>query len=186
MNRAFLIFFIFTLFCGCKENEQTQREYLISDTNFNFTKISAQEINKIENENNGIQMRKPYKITLSKSYFPEIKKYEFEQPKVFWRDSANVKNTVSYFFTKKDSIVRVIEYSWNKPNNNDSIISKIYDNNIKIISNKLQQKGKITNEAKDSWKQQIISWENDSIYVWSFIFGYDLPQRTRVIIRRKI
>ena len=185
MNKILSLILTFVLICGCNKNEQFQKEYLIPQTNFNFEKISAQKIIQIENENHGIQMRKPYKVTLSKSYFPDIENYEFEQPKVFWRDSANIKNIVSYFFTKKDSRVRVIEYSWNKPKDNDSIISKIYENNIKIISNKLRQKGKITNESKNSWKQQIITWENDSIYVWSFIFGYDLPQRTRVIIRQK-
>jgi len=185
MYRTIPKIFIFVFLFGCKKNETIQRKYFIDNTNFSFAKMSAQNVKNIESQKNGIQMRKPYKIELSESYFPEIKKYEFEQPLIYWRDSANIKNTISYFFTKKDSLVRVIEYSWSKPKDNDSIIAKIYKNNIKIISEKLKQKGKIVNETKDSWKQQIISWENDSIYVWSFIFSQNLPERTRVIIRQK-
>ena len=185
MNRIIPIIFTLFFFLSCKKSEKIQREYSIKNTNFNFQKKSAKEIGTIEDLNKGIQKRKPYKVTLGESYFPDIKKNEFEQPLIFWRDTANLKNTISYFFTKKDSVVRVIEYAWSKPKDNDSIISKIYKNNIKLISKKLNQKGKIINESKDSWKQQIISWENDSIYVWSFIFIDKLPQRTRVIIRQK-
>lgn len=186
MNRIFPLFLTLFFILNCKNENRTQREYLLKETNFNFQKIIAKDINEIENENAGIQMRKPFKVTLSESYFPEIEKYEFEQPIIYWRDSSNIKNTVSYFFTKKDSLVRVIEYAWSKPKDNDSIILKIYEENLKIISKKLNQKGKVKNEHNNNWKQQIISWENDSIYVWSFIFSNKLPRRTRVIIRQKL
>ena len=185
MNRLIPIIFSLLFFSSCKKNEQIQREYSIKNTKFNFEKLTTQKINKIESENGGIQVRKPYKVTLGESYFPDVKNYEFEQPLIYLRDSANIKNAVSYFSTKKDNKVRVIEYSWSKPKDNDSIIAKIYENNIKIISRKLNQNGKITNETSDSWKQQIVSWENDSIYIWSFIYSEDLPKRTRVIIRQK-
>ena len=186
LNRIFVIFLTFSFILNCQNKEQIIREYSVNKTKFNFEKITAKNVVEIEGVNKGIQIHKPYIVTLGESYFPELTKYEFEQPLIYWRDTANLKTAVSYFFTKKDSIVRVIEYSWSKPKDNDSIIAKIYQNNVEQISKIFNQKGKIMNESKDYWKQQIISWENDSVYVWSFIFSSELPQRTRVIIRQKI
>ena len=186
MNRKLSIIFLVTLIIvGCSKKKVISKFYFAPNTVFEFQKINTKNIKNIEILNNGIEMRKPYKVTLGESYFPEIEKYKFHQPIVYFRDTSNITTIISYFFTEKDSLVRLIEYSWSKPQDNDSIISEIYTNNNKIIEAKFKIKSEVINESEDYWKQQTKIWENDSIYVKSFIFSSKTPDRTRVIIRQK-
>ncbi|MES2543525.1 MAG: hypothetical protein V4548_01475 [Bacteroidota bacterium] len=189
MKQIYFILLVLIVF-SCKDKEKPKlNDVKISKTKFEFNRIKFSDIKKIEEENNGIQFTKPINITLSKDYFPEIDKYEFEQPKIFVRDTLNMETTVSYFFTKKDSVVRLIEYSWNqgrkKGRKKEPFIDDLYNFNKVEISKSLKQSGEEKSEKVDYWWQKIIRWDNDSTHIYSFIFGMEKGQRTRVIIRYK-
>ena len=47
----------------------------------------------------------------------------------------DVNTAVSYYYTKKDNVVRVISYAWNEQDDNQSI-QKIFDTNKKLFTKK--------------------------------------------------
>ena len=175
---------ILLLFISCKKEVETS-DIELKNTHFELSKINFLDIKKIEKFNNGTEVEKSYGISLSESYFPEIDKYEFEQPIIYVRDTLNLSTSVSYFFTKKDSIIRLIEYSWNQDLKKVSFIDSLYKLNKKLISKSLKNYGTESYEEVDYWWQKKNRWDNDSIHVFSFIFGVKEGQRTRVIVRYK-
>jgi len=177
-----LFILLFVLNCKPKDNLENVK---IHSTEIIFTQPKFSDIQKIENKNNGIEYKKPYNIGLSKEYFPEIDKYEFAQPKIYRRDTANLQTQISYFYTKKDSIVRLIEYSWSRSKKQKPFINRLYEFNKKRISKKLAQDGIEKSDKIDYWWQKIIRWDNDSAHIYSFIFGIKEGQRTRIIVRFK-
>lgn len=181
-----LIFQIFILLSvvGCKPKKSLEK-VSIRNTEIELNQVKYSDIKKIESENNGIEYKKPFKISLSKEYFPEIDKYEFAQPRIFRRDTANLDTQISYFFTKNDSIVRLIEYSWNQGEKKIPFIAELYNFNKNKISEFLSQEGNEKSEKIDYWWQKIVRWDNDSTHVYSFIFGIEEGQRTRIIVRFK-
>ncbi|WP_299628335.1 hypothetical protein [uncultured Tenacibaculum sp.] len=175
---------ILLLFISCKK-EIKKKGVKLKDTNFELSQINYPDIKKIEEINNGIEIGKSSGISLSKSYFPEIDKYEFDQPIIYKRDTTNSSTSVSYFFTKKDSIVRLVEYSWYQNSKKETFIDSLYQINKRRISKILKTNGTETYKKVDYWWQKENHWDNDSIHVFSFIFGIKEGKRTRVIIRYK-
>lgn len=182
--KIYIRFFVLLLILNCKQKANLENVKIIS-TEFIFHQPKFSDIQKIENKSNGIEYKKPYNIGLSKEYFPEIDKYEFAQPKIYRRDTTNLDTEISYFFTKKDSIVRLIEYSWNQDKKKKLFIDELYKFNKTRISKQLSKKGIEKSEKIDYWWQKIIRWDNDSTHIYSFIFGIDEGQRTRIIVRFK-
>ncbi|WP_449398689.1 hypothetical protein [Chryseobacterium wanjuense] len=159
--------------CGSKtESISRKTNVKILPTEFIYNKINLSDIQHIEEKNKGIQYTKPYKIGLSKDYLPDIVNYEFAQPIIYRRDTTNLDTQVSYFFTKKDSILRLIEYSWSQDDKHQLFIDKLYNFNKKSIC-KTFGEGDEKYQKIDYWWQKIIRWDNDSIHVYSFIFGTD-------------
>ena len=138
-----------------------------------------------ENKVNSAKKSVEYTISLSKEYFPEVDKYNFAQPIIYKRKNQSLNTEVSYFFTESDSIVRLIEYSWDRKRNSDSI-SDLFKYNNKILNKFFRKKGTENYQTYDWGWQKITSWENDSVYVYQFIFGKEkTAKRTRVIVRFK-
>lgn len=185
MKQIYFIILVLFVF-SCKRIESPKLNNInIGKTKFEFSRVQFSDIEKIEKENNGTEFTKPFSVSLSKEYFPEIDKYEFAQPKIYVRDTLNMSTTVSYFFTKKDSIVRLIEYSWDKDRKEKAFIDKLYKFNKTQISKSLKDNGIEKSQKIDYWWQKIIRWDNDSTHIYSFIFGIEDGQRTRVIVRYK-
>lgn len=185
MKQIYLIILVSFIF-SCKRVEKTKlNDVIISKTKFEFNRITFSDIERIEKENNGIEITKSYNISLSKDYFPEIDDYEFAQPKMYVRDTLNIETVVSYFFSKNDSVIHLIEYSWNKDRKKKQFIDELYEFNKTQISNSLKDKGTENSEKVDYWWQKKIRWDNNSAHIYSFIFGIKEGQRTRVIIRYK-
>ncbi|MCT2564737.1 hypothetical protein [Chryseobacterium herbae] len=182
--KIFIHLFVLLSILNCKP-ENNFENVKIQNTAIEFKQIKLSDIRKIEKKNNGIEYTKPFNIGLSKEYFPDIEKYEFAQPIIFRRDTANLDTQVSYFFTKNDSILRLIEYSWNQDKKKVTFIDNLYNFNKGYISKKLSRKGEETNEKTDDWWQKIVRWDNDSTHIYSFIFGVNEGQRTRIIVRFK-
>lgn len=182
--KIYIQLFVLLFVLNCKPKDKLEDVKIIS-TELIFNQPKFSDIQKIENKNSGIEYTKPINISLSEDYFPEIENYEFAQPKIFRRDTTNLDTEISYFFTKKDSIVRLIEYSWNQDEKKKSFIDNLYEFNKKRISKKLAQDGIEKSEKVDYWWQKIVRWDNDSTHIYSFIFGVDEGQRTRIIVRFK-
>ena len=178
--------FILLLFFNCKQEISLKKQNVkIKNTIFEYKQPNFSDIQSIEKANNGIKYARNIDIRLSNSYFPEIEKYEFAQPIIYHRDTANLDTQISYFFTKNDSIVRLIEYSWHQDKKKNPFMDNLYQFNKKKISEELAMKGLEKNEKVDYWWQKIIRWDNTSMHIYSFIFGVQEGQRTRVIVRFK-
>lgn len=169
---------------GCNLIDERKKVELIN-TDFEFGRINVKKIKMIEGNIEGAQFYKPFSISLSEGYFPNNSDFDFAQPILFDRDTLNLNTSVSYFYTKNDSVVRLIEYSWNQDSDRKFFIDSLYSFNRRHISDILKDNGKEVLKDEGNWWQKKTIWENDSIYVFSFIFGYNKGQRTRVIIRQK-
>lgn len=121
----------------------------------------------------------------SQGYFPELNIYEFNQPKFYDRRDRSRLTAVSYFYTEKDSIVRVISYAWNEQDDNDSI-QEIFDKNKKLFVDFFKNNGNAKRTDKPTYWQDELRWENKNILVFQFILGNEKgPYRTRTIIKYK-
>ncbi|PHS62819.1 MAG: hypothetical protein COB12_10405 [Flavobacterium sp.] len=81
---------------------------------FHFDQIKVNESLEIENKHNSTEYFPKYTISISKDYFPNATDYELAQPKVYNRPENIdfIPVQVEYFYTNKDSIVRLIVYNW--------------------------------------------------------------------------
>ena len=158
------------------ETDLNNSLYLISDT-------------KIEKKNSGIKYTKPINNYLSKDYFPDLDKYDFAQPIIYQRDTLNLNTEISYYFTKNDSIVRLIEYSWNtnwEIKNQKPFIADLYSLNNSFIAKKMKLNSKEEFQKFDNGWRKGKNWENQKINIYSFVLGSDNEgYRTRVIVRQK-
>ncbi|BAP30915.1 uncharacterized protein CHSO_1878 [Chryseobacterium sp. StRB126] len=176
--------FILLSFFNCKQKVSLENVQ-IQSTVFEYKQPNISDIQYIEKTHGGIKYIGNINIGLSEEYFPEIDKYEFAQPIIYHRDTANLDTEISYFFTKNDSIIRLIEYSWDQDKKKELFIDSLYQLNKKNISEELAMKGLEKSKTVDYWWQKIIRWDNASMHIYSFIFGMEEGQRTRVIVRFK-
>ena len=178
--RHSLIFILTIVFLGsCKSQPMTQ----LSIT-FSLTRPDLDKVDSIETENGGIRIFKPYTIGVSKDYFPNADKFDLEQPLLYIRDTAKLRTGVSYFFSKPDSTIRLVEYSWDASKEINEI-ERLFHHNKEVISQLLGQPGKETINNQQTWSQKTIIWQNDSVYVMQFMLIEGEPSRTRVLISWK-
>jgi hypothetical protein len=192
--KQILIIFIILNSFACKQmnkvpNRINSIDVKIYETNFMTNKIKTSEIPKIEKKISGIKYTKPINNYLSKDYFPDLDKYDFAQPIIYQRDTLNLNTEISYYFTKNDSIVRLIEYSWNtnwEIKNQKPFIDDLYSLNNSFIAKKMKQNSKEEFQKFDNGWRKSKNWENQKINIYSFVLGSDNEgYRTRVIVRQK-
>jgi len=178
--RKSIIYFIICLFAiGCASTNKIYNDI----TTFQLKKITENEIQKIEEKQNGVE--KISNVTISQGYFPELNIYKFSQPKIYNRKIGSTNTAVSYYFTEKDSIVRVISYAWNEQDDNQSV-QEIFDANKKLFTNFFENNGDIKRTDEPTYWQDAIRWENKKIVVFQFILGNNKgAYRTRTIIKYK-
>ncbi|OYU78860.1 MAG: hypothetical protein CFE23_16635 [Flavobacterium sp. BFFFF1] len=178
--------YVYLLIVICIACQKPAKHIYITKYNFSYTLIrpNIRTIDSLELQQSGIRIYKPFDINLSDSYFPNSKKYKFAQPLLYLRKNENMNTVVSYFFTEKDSIVRLVEYAWNTMKDGDSI-SELYKYNEEYFNQYFKNQAKHKSEVHPGWKQKMTTWENDSINIFHFILSHDEPERTRVIIRFK-
>jgi hypothetical protein len=154
--------------------------------NLHLSRPALNDIASIEGSSGGIPIRKSYKISVAKDYFPNADKYDLADPILFIRDTANIKTLVSYYFTKEDSIVRLVSYSWDYSNKRHNYIEDIFNHNQKAISQALKNTGRLIEEKEDWWWQKTIIWDTRKVHVKQFMFGgEEEPHRTRVLVSWK-
>lgn len=177
-----LIFIVYIIFCdGCKQRSKTE----IPDISLQLSRPSLNQIDSIEKANHGIKAYKSYKVTLSSNYFPDASKFEFAEPILFVRDTSNSKAAISYFYSEKDSTIRLVEYSWSLNRKTQLDLNKIFEKNQSNLTLTFKNSGEQSIEKKDSWTQKTIVWQNDDVYVKQFIFSGDEPHRVRVLVSWK-
>lgn len=174
-----LYILIIIFFLGCT----TTKEINNVVSSFQLRKIKVNDIEKIENRNNGIQELNNGQT--SQGYFPELNKFKFSQPKFYNRKKGSLLTEVSYYYTEKDSIVRVISYAWDELQDKDSIHT-IYNQNQKLFTEYFQKKGAEKNVREARYWEDELVWENKNIYIFQFILGDKKgAYRTRTIIKWK-
>ncbi len=178
--KKIILYFIICLFAiGCASTNKIYNDI----TTFQLKKITSKEIPQIEENQNGIE--KITNVNISQGYFPELNVYEFSQPKIYNRKIGNINTAVSYYFTAKDSVVRVISYAWNEQDDNDSV-QEIFDTNKNLFNEFFKNNGDMKRTDEPTYWQDAITWENKKVLVFQFILGNDKgAYRTRTIIKYK-
>ena len=90
---------------------------------FQFSQINANQIDSVEVGMQGHLKELSYKIGVSSDYFPNASTFKLAQPKVFSRPATGqfIGCQVNYFFTAPDSVVRLIDYTWDTKNDVTSL-----------------------------------------------------------------
>lgn len=172
---------IIIILSGCSSSKVIQNDSSV----FQIERPKLQEIDQIEHRIHSKEVFKTYTITLSDQYFPGVKNFDFAQPKIFVRKKYSPNPIVSYFYTEKDSIVRLIEYSWDNLKDDNSV-KVVFKENTKFFDDYFKKEGKLTVKDEPTYWQEELVWENDEVYVFQFILGNNRgAYRTRSIIRWK-
>lgn len=81
---------------------------------FTFDEININDIEQIESKFNSVKSEPNGYMIITESFFPYAGKFNLEQPVVYLRrDSSFVSDLqVEYYYSKEDSIVRLITYTW--------------------------------------------------------------------------
>ena len=190
--KLILVIFIILNSFACKQrnrisNPSNSNDVKIYETNITLKKIKVSDIEKIEKKNSGIKYTKPINNYLSEDYFPDLDKYEFAQPIIYQRDTLNLNTEISYYFTKNDSIVRLIEYSWNTNGKNQKpFIDDLYSLNNSFITNTMKYNSKEEHHNFDYDWRKSKNWETTNTNIYSFVLGLNNEgYTTRVIVRQK-
>ena len=145
--------------------------------NFHFERPLLTSVDSIEKNNGGQIITYVYPVSITDIYFPNATSYNLALPKVYKRESRNFSTEVSYFYSKPDSIVRLIEYSWDNKSKNTKGLFKLFRKNQKAIAKYFNDKGQVL-----YWVGKSISWKNDTTHVKQFQVNEQVTYRVRVLI----
>ena len=164
--------FIFILFISISASAQS----------FNFVQIKTAAIDSLRQSNKGSFITYDYSISVSQDYFPKAQKYNLAQPIIYKTVEKDFTTENSFYYTKADSVVRLIEYQWDiLEESYDSVYYKIVNQNKEIISNYFHFRPQEIPETDVKAAKSI--WEKDSVYVQQLIMPGLL--RIRVLISWK-
>ncbi|GAB2811019.1 hypothetical protein [Ferruginibacter profundus] len=156
--------------------------FLIYGQSFNFTKIKTVAIDSLRKIDHANKIKHTYTIDISEDYFPNRTKFALAQPIIYGKKVDNFKNEVSFFYTKADSLVRLIEYEWEGDENaTDSAYYEIVKKNKETISTYFNTMPNEIPETETKAAKSI--WENELVFVQQLI----MPglQRIRVLVSWK-
>jgi hypothetical protein len=176
-------FIFYITFCFLAIGCSTTKEISNDISTFQLKKININKVEKIETENNGVE--KLSNVPTSQGYFPELNIYKFSQPKFYNRKNDSLTTAVSYFYTEKNNVVRVISYAWNEQDGNESP-QAVFDKNKKLFTSFFKNNGEAKRVEKPTYWQDELRWENKKVLVFQFILGNQKgAYRTRTIIKYK-
>lgn len=155
-------------------------------TVFTIDRPLIRDIDSIELVNSG----KTFSYTgitfsISKDYFPNSEKFNLGQPINSNRLTTPIKTKLSYYYSLPDSIIRLIEYSWDATIKDTSLLANIFENNSKQFSSSFSNTGKTTMENHENWTQRTTIWEDQSKYIKQFMVLGSYTYRVRVLISWK-
>lgn len=154
----------------------------VTAQSLNFVQIKAVTIDSLRQENNGKFITHDYTIGVSQDYFPNATKFKLAQPIIYKTIQKDFVTENSFYFSKIDSVVRLIEYQWDIIDESfDSVYYKIVNQNKEAITNYFHFAPQEIPETDVKAAKSI--WENDSVYVQQLI----MPglQRIRVLVSWK-
>jgi len=156
--------------------------FLSYGQSLNFAKIKTSSIDSLRKFDKANKIKHTYTIGVSEDYFPNRVKFVLEQPIIYGKKSGNFKNEISFFYTKADSLVRLIEYEWEGDENAaDSAYYEIVNKNKETISKYFQSTPTEIPETETKAAKSI--WENELVFVQQLI----MPglQRIRILVSWK-
>ncbi len=148
----------------------------------NFAQIKTASIDSLRRASNAKFIKYDYTIGVSEDYFPNATKFKLAQPIIIKGSYKDFNNETSFYFSKSDSIVRLIEYQWDVVEESfDSVYYKIVYKNKEYISSYFHFEPVEIHETDVKAAKSI--WENNSVYVQQLI----MPglNRIRVLVSWK-
>lgn len=117
-------------------------------------------------------------------YFPKRTTFKLAQPILSTRQTRPLRTQVNYYYSLPDSVVRLVEFTWNTPVENKEQLNTVYTANCNHFNELMGVKPKISEEDKaDAWQETII-WENKTTWVKQYIQKGPI-NRVRVMIAWK-
>ncbi len=168
---------VISIFTSCTISNERELK-----VNIIYKRPTFKKIDSIEMSNNGVRVYVPYKISVAKDYFPNADKFTLGTPLLFVRDTSSLRTAVTYFFSEPDSVIRLVEYAWNRGKRDENEIRRLFDFNDSAISKRLKTNGLETLNKQDTWSQLTKVWKSDSIYIKQFMLIEGKPSRTRVLV----
>jgi hypothetical protein len=153
---------------------------------FPYDRPAIQKIDSIELANNGkLLSYKGITFKVSKNYFPNSDDFDLAQPISYARESKPLKTSMQYYYSVPDSIVRLVEYSWNTTSDNASYLNEIFESNSAEFSKLPGIKSKTETENHADWSQKTAIWEDDKIHIKQFMVTGSNTNRVRVLLSWK-
>jgi hypothetical protein len=128
---------------------------------------TVNEIEELESYDSLDQIKKEYTIGVSEGYFPNRKRYLLAQPIIYGKRGGSFEFERHYYYSKADSIVRLIEYQWEGTDSTSEVdFNYKVEQNKQLISKLMGFQGKEIPETEDLAAKTI--WSNDKVYVEQF------------------
>ncbi len=133
----------------------------------NFRKISVASIELLQKDQGATIVTYDYTIGVSGDYFPNRKDFLLAQTIVYEKAINSFNFKTSYYYSKQDSLVRLIEYEWEGTDNcTENIFQLTVKRNKEGISKFFKSPGKEIPETDTKAPKTI--WENETVYVEQF------------------
>jgi hypothetical protein len=150
---------------------------------YQIKRPTLQDIPGIEKKMRGKKSDYNFNITVSKNYFPGAANLKLANPLVYQRpSSSHGRQEVSYFYSQQDKVVRLIEYSFDKPVSDTSLLKQFFASNDSYFSGFFDKPATTFHEVHDTWWQKIQTWENNLVFVKQFIVIGAATYRVRVLV----
>jgi hypothetical protein len=149
---------------------------------FNFKRITTSSIHNLQKGQNAKKVIYDHPIGVSDDYFPNRRQFRLAQPICYATEDRTFHFETSYYFSKQDSVVRLIEYQWEgSESTSDAKFNLRVEQNKKLISKLFKQPGKSTAATKTRAAKTV--WENNLVYVEQFYIP--AMMRIRVLVSWK-
>lgn len=168
----------------------SHRHIFSKETFSNFYRLKVNEATTAEIKNGSRDISPTYLVSIGESIYPNSNNYKLEKPRTFKRiEKRNFEIEVGYFYTARDSSVKVILYEWDElsgkkrsPFENERNLSKkfrLFQNKFDELSERLTkelglpyEKSIEQNKSEDKTFRDGIKWEGQNgLNGYLFMFG---------------
>jgi hypothetical protein len=172
-----LVIIFCTVFCTVKASGQLSA--------FQLQRPLLKTIPVTEKVMQGKKFNYNFNITVAKDYFPGAALYKLANPLVYYRPDDSNRIEVTYFYSIADNIVRLVEYSYDRPANDSTILKQRFAANDSSFTTWFKKPPVVSSELYPTWWQQMSTWQNESVYVKQFIVIGENTYRLRVLVSWK-
>ena len=153
--------------------------------------VKMNEVFALENSLHSVVKEKDTFFNIGTFHYPNIKSLTH---KVFKRKDSKLYLETDYYYTKKDSLLKVILYDWNIYNTSNGYITKAQyeekvDNNIikkKYDSIKKSISLELGNDFKKSSPfENMTAWENKKVTIFISIIGFEKMTRIHMFVGKR-